>query len=439
MGRSGRQNFKWLLIFGLALAWSLPAVAADQITFMLKDGRNLRQGPQLTIKGAVPAGATVAIDPEFLKGHLGTPKPSAQRLKDFLLNPLSSPKGMRARRYFDSDVKRHLYDFFIPVRIVANDGSVVEGEMALPATFRSGKAKINIPDGYAPLRAEDRDSLAVSEGPKYSNETTTVAESCSTGCGATGEQGALGRATRDLKDVFAANSLQALRFIGDDLWEDYREFARGFSNQHGGGIDRGNAGRYKRLFVKSLVDKIGADKASRIIQALTAYGEAPHRADTETQIAELAAVARVVDNRGHNGFRADAKLITDIGLQGKVDRRMGAALAEWQFSVWNDSDESLVRLLKFHPDVTDPLTERRLLLSFVTIQKMAADQIEFRGSLADRRVRHYHANYVWPSWSRAKNKVANSVIRIKWAEGDYKDVNLNNQSGARHIFYAGLR
>jgi hypothetical protein len=428
----------WIaFLAAFSIAWDFaPEPEANkptgQISFTLKDTRNVRDD-RLQLKGRAKAGGKVTIDPKFLLKYFGTETPSIRQLRNLLFDPVSVSKRISPRRYFDPDAKRYLYEYFFPIRVENPDGSVAEGQMALAATFRTGNAKMNIPvEGQVPVITEDRETMAIIESRVKIVAEPPVARVCEE-CQKKRSNGPLGDLAEDMAPLIDG--------AAEGLWNEYVNFAREFSSRNSRAIQQ-RPHRLKKQFLSELVNRFGAERAGRIAQALTAFGEAPTRDHDAAQLAELAGVTRVIENRAKSGFRHDSRALRDIGLA-DADPRLSASLANWQFSVWNEGDNSLPRMLSFNPDIADPLTKRRMHLAFVAQGKMESGQIEFLGQMARPDVFHYHANYVWPGWSRAGNRVGQALIRVRdvRANGtiEFVDVDLSRQPGARHIFYAGLR
>lgn len=417
------------------VAVSAPVQTAGQapITFTIQESRNIRD-ERMRISGRAAVGARVSIDPAFLLQHLRSESPTPQQLKDMLYNPMSVAKRFGPKKYFDPDAQRELYEYFFPVRVENPDGTVVMGQMALASVFRSGDGKMDSPAGPAKVVAEteDREVMAPIESRSSSVVEVPVPKICEE-CQASRPRGPLAALADGLGPVIENQS--------ESLWRDYTDFAREFSTKYARGIPT-HPHRHKKLFLKELVERFGAETAGRIVQAVTAFGEAPHRDHEAAQLAELAAIIKVIENRATSGSRHNSRALLDIGLNG-ADKRLSAALADWQFSVWNESDNSLPRMLAFNPDTVDPLTRRRMYLAFAAQTKMATGQVEFVGAMGRNDMYHYHANYVWPRWSRSGNRVGQALVRVHDVRADgireVVEVDLNRQRGARHIFYAGLR
>jgi hypothetical protein len=148
----------------------------------------------------------------------------------------------------------------------------------------------------------------------------------------------------------------------------------------------------------------------------------------------LAAIMKVVENRTNAKFSHRSRVLRDIGISESANPRITNILADWQFSAWNDRDNSLARILNFNPEKSDASTREKMRLSFEAQQKMQDSEITFVGGMNNTRVLHYHANYVTPNWARRSNRIDAALINV-----DGTTVNLSQQSGARHIFYSGVR
>ena len=111
------------------------------------------------------------------------------------------------------------------------------------------------------------------------------------------------------------------------------------------------------------------------IASLTGFGESPYRNSEATQIAEISAVLKVIENRATSNFRSNSRTLRDIGVSEKLEPRLSTLLADWQFSVWNDKDNRLVRMLNFNPDNADKLTSKKMALAFEEAEEQRDDSI----------------------------------------------------------------
>ena len=185
------------------------------------------------------------------------------------------------------------------------------------------------------------------------------------------------------------------------------------------------------LFIKKLIDTFGQEDAATILAALTGFAESPSRASSVSQVAEIAAVLKVIQNRANNNYRTNSRTLRDIGITNAIPR-LSVILADWQFSAWNDRDNMLSRILNLNPESGDTESNRRVAMSFEAQQMMASGQVQFSGGMNNSRLMHYHANYVYPPWARSRAKVS-SIVVVNGVS-----VDLNAQRGARHLFYAGV-
>lgn len=367
----------------------------------------------------VMSDATLTLDENYLKEKLKTGRPTPAQVQELLLDP--SRFQLQPEHYYDSQRRRNVFEYFYPVQVKQANGVVITGRMALRADFFNGYLRLqNGSSASVPLElAMDSDAEVRGGYP---------CEQCSSSYH-----------QKKLKAVseFAENLISP-------LWQEYVNFAREFSLEHGSKIRANSAGYYKRLYLKKLVEKFGPAQAGQIIRVMTAYGEAPDRDEEDVQIAELAAIMKVIDNRVENGFWASpsSRLIRDCGREVTEDPYLRASLANGQFSVWNNNDQNLIRVLKFNPDSSQPAMKRRMVLAFSTQAKMERNEIEFIGGLAGSDVLHYHANYTWPVWARRSKAISQALVRVNSLEQGRSvsfEVDLNLLPGARHVFYEGLR
>ncbi|MGE3387299.1 MAG: hypothetical protein AB7K41_11270 [Bdellovibrionales bacterium] len=410
----------------------------NEFSFILKKSLNLRD-ENMKFQSSVRQTSKVAIDADFLKRTLGTHQPTDDQLREFFLNPSSVAPNLEPKRYYDSRAKRWRYDQFVPVHVQNADGNVTSGQMALGAAYRMGAVKMNLPKGAQPTAKEDeREAMAAAENRRQQQlqkeDAETAARTCVT-CSTTSTSNPLRK--------FEASAMSLNRYQGGALWDEYTTFATEFRKKHKTRIGRYNNGTYKRLFLKKLIGKFGEAKAALILQAMTAFGEAPTRFDDDVQIGELAAVIKVINNRANNSYySSESRILRDIGVQTSKDTRLSVILANSQFSAWNDGDNSLTAMLSFDPNKSDHLTKRRMAFAFAAQQMITENKIEFVGDMAKPDMHHYHANYVWPEWSSSRHRVQQPVVRIVTSvDGEPQetiDVDLSKQKGASHIFYAGV-
>ena len=432
---------------------------AFEFSFKVNRGLNLRDST-LKISPTDTKDSMVTIDPEFLKVNLDTDHPTSEQIKEFLTSPNRfSDEKVKPRKFFDSTAKVWRWDYFFPVNVKKADGSIVKGQMALPAAFRMGHVTLKMKEVqarrstatqkeslkiylqnedptqvspsvlYEMSRVEDEKQTPVAE---FKNEDAVAEGQVCQACymeASSSHNGQLQPIAMSKVEVQASKNLR---------WENYSEFAKNFSEKYRRKINSNSARVYKRLFVQSLIETFGPTEAGYMIQALTAFGESADRVDDNAQLAELAAVTMVVENRAQTNTFRKSRILRDIGVNQTVDARLSAALANGQFSVWNDGDNNLSRILAFHPEKSNPMAQRRMSMAFEAQQMMSNQEITFVGQMANPQIQHYHAEYTRPAWASSNHKITEAVVRIK-DENQYVDVNLAQQSGARHIFYAGLR
>lgn len=382
----------------------------------------------LNHKQFVEPGAEISIDPQFLFKIFQTASPTHDQVQRLLLNPEEATKGkVVTQSFLDTITGKTKNDYFFPVIIKSKNGTQTEGKMAFQAYFR---------DGQIELSESARSNYQINQNPDIAerkaalieqNRKMTEAGTC-TDCSPNGASGNLSDLTQ-LKQ--AVSQAPPVTSSTNNLWEKYTEFAREFTKKYPH-IKKSRAGYYKRLYVKSLIEKFGAQDAGLILAALTGFSESPSRENTDTQIAEIAAVLKVIENRTINSFRTKSKTLRDIGVSESEDKRLSVILSDWQFSAWNDKDNNLLSMLNFNPDKSDNGTKRRIALSFEAQRLMQQGSIEFIGNMNNPKLHHYHANYVNPSWSDSRRRVE-SKIKV-----NETIIDLNQQRGARHIFYAGI-
>lgn len=401
----------------------LPYSFTNSRTILLRNNR--LESPQV-----IEVGAEINIDRKFLLEHLGTDKPSQEQIQKLMLNPgeISNGKSENkivTERFIDFSNKKVKNDYFFPVTIKTKSGEFKTGKMALQAYVRKGLAEIKRKDGADPRHYQSPEITREMQTLIEQNKDITEAQIC-TSCSTK-----IINQMQDISNITKAIETN-LQTSSNVLWHKYKDFAREFSTIHRN-ISKANAGYYKRLFVKSLVERMGEKDAGVILAALTGFAEAPYRSSSPTQIAEIAAILKVIDNRANNNFRTKSRTLRDIGRSGNTDSRLAAVLADYQFSVWNDKDNSLTRILSFNPEAADNLTKRKMALTFEAQAMIQTGKIEFLGKMNDTRLQHYHANYVNPYWSRVNKKLNAPTIKV-----DGFEVDLSKQKGARHVFYAGI-
>ncbi len=374
----------------------------------------------------IEIGSKISIDPKFLLEHLKTETPSQELIQRLLLNPGEILKDRLAtQRFTDSYTGKPANDYFLPVRVQTKSGNAKSGKMALPSYNRKGMAELKRADGTDVSQHQSPEITAQMKFLIDQNKNTEAQSGCTDCAGKTQPP------TQALADL-ARRLNAAAKSSSNPLWEKYQNFAREFTtaNKH---ISRSRGGHYKRLYVKSMIEKFGAKDTGTILAALTGFGEAPVRSSSATQIAEVAAVLKVIDNRAENKFRKRSRTLRDIGISENADARLTTVLSDWQFSAWNDTDNNLRRILNFNPDTADSMTKRSIALSFEAQALMQQGKVEFIGKMNDSKLHHYHANYVNPKWNKDSARVAAPLIKV-----DGIEVDLSKQKGARHIFYTGI-
>lgn len=381
----------------------------------------------------VKKGSRISLDPEFLKKVFGTTTPTAEQIQQLMLNPEEASHGKVVTQSFkDTNTGQYKYDYFFPVIVVDEIGKMLKGQMALQAYFRSEFVEL---DG---LTIADDNSRVAYQSPQTSDRVRSlikqnrrVTEAAATDYCTTCSNNPRSGNIQDLSNLKDVINTATTSTSTHELWIKFNDFAREFAsnNKH---ISKSNAGRYKRLYIKSLIEKFGAKDAGIILTALTGYMESPHRQNIDVQIAEIAAVIKVIENRAQNRYKTKSKTLRDIGASQDLDARLSAILADWQFSAWNDKDNSLPRMLNYNPDTADTTTKRKLAMAFEAQKLMNEGNIEFIGKMNDSHLQHYHANYVSPSWSNSRKRVEPKV-KVNGVE-----IDLSKQRGAKHVFYAEI-
>lgn len=425
------MRLAWLKnsIFVFSLISLLAAgVWAEEIPYyFVTTAPTVLRNSQLQSPVTVPAGSVIRLDTAFLLANLGTATPTQDQVQRLLLNPGEASHGrIDAQRFYNIGSRRASHDYFFEVSVTRPDGQVSTGNMALQYYSRTGMLNLRRSDGVDPRTAQS--SETAEQLQSLQDQNRTEAERCDA-CDA-----ARLEPTRPIADiVHAIEGQSAAASPGANLWAQYQTFARDFTASHRN-ITRANAGRVKREYVRALIDRFGAATAGRMMTALTAFAEAPHRNGNDTQMAELAAVMKVVENRASSRYSRRSRTLRDIGVSTDTDARLTNILADWQFSAWNDRDNNLRKILSFSPDRSDNLTKRKMELSFEAQYLMNNGRVTFEGRLNDARVRHYHANYVTPNWARSSARINDATVVVNGTR-----VNLSRQRGARHLFYVGIQ
>jgi hypothetical protein len=402
------------------------SVYAAELPFIYSNTKSVHlRNNNLGNPEVIEAGAEITIDPKFLLQILGSENPTQEQVQRLLLNPGEASKDKIVTQQFrDINNGKPKNDYFFPVLVKNKKGELKSGKMAFSFYNRTGLLEIKRTDGADPtqfqssqITAQLRDLIA--------QNSTTEAQNCQL-C-----EAASNKPTQSISDLARALESSS-KESSNQLWAKYKDFTKEFTSANKK-IKKTNAGLMKRLYIKNLIEKFGQKDAGTILAALTAFAESPYRDKVNTQIAEMSAVLKVVDNRANNRLRGRSRTLRDIGLVEGVDSHIKVILADWQFSAWNDNDNNLLRILNYNPDTSDAMTNRKMAYAFESQKLMQDGKIEFIGKMNDPKLHHYHANYVNPNWDRAANRVNAPIIKI-----DGVPVDLSKQRGARHVFYAGL-
>jgi hypothetical protein len=405
------------------------AFAREPSPFYYYNNQKVRiRDAKLNSLSIVDSGAKIKIDPNFLLQTLGTENPTQDQVQRLLLNPEEASKGkIVTQKFYNNSSGTFRNDYFFDVQVETKDGKTLTGKMALQAYHRMGITEIKRTDGENPITHqpdETTEKVSLLQSQNMNLAEGRICQNCSAPANNPPAQ-SIAEIARVLEEGPKGNE--------NNLWQDFQNFAREFTLKNRT-ISRANAGTLKRLYLKELFEKFGLEKSAKILTALTGFSEAPSRSSYAAQIAEIAAVQKVIFNRAALNFRTRSRTLRDIGISESVNSIISTILADWQFSAWNDRDHNLIRMLNFNPDRADIMTKRSLMYAFESQDLIKNGQIKFLGKMNDSRMFHYHANYVNPSWERAANRVSSPIVQVN-------DIQINlaqNRRGPRHIFYAGI-
>lgn len=400
---------------------------ANNLPFYFENSRKIvLRNSNLRAPIMIEGGAKISIDSQFLLRNLGTETPTQEQMQRLLLNPGEASNGRIVTESFTNEyTNRRANEYFFPVTITTQSGEVRTGKMALNAYVRMGNTSLKRDDGADPTRFQTQRTTEQLQGLVEINRPTE-GQPCDTCSSAVPpiDTRPLSEVARSIESSYTSSS--------NELWNKYITYAREFTAANPN-ITRARAGYFKRLFIQGLVERYGAAEAGRILAPLTGFAEAPHRSDVETQVAEVAAVIRVMDNRAAVNFRSRSRTLRDIDVSESASPLLTNILADWQFSAWNERDNSLLRMINFNPDTADLSTKRKMMLAFEAQRLMTTGEVQFLGRMNDSRMYHYHANYVNPSWDRASARVTAASVRVSG-----ETIDITAQRGARHIFYVGI-
>lgn len=382
-----------------------PPQAPASSSYMFVNNRSVFiRNDDLTNPREVPVNSRITLDPKFVLETFRTNAPTREQIQRLFMNPGEFYGRIDARTFTATDGRRYS-EYFFPVQVQTPSGESRSGQMSLFTYNRMGYVELS---NGAPLAAPP----IPTQGGSAACTSCTVAPPSN---------------LSDISAVLNRNSRTSV----NPLWERYAEFARNFSRRHSP-ISKSQAGYYKRRYVKEMVDTFGAQDAGKILTAITGFAESPYRGTRELQMAETAGIIKVINNRANNHYRSRSRTLRDIGVLENADAHLVNVLADWQFSVWNERDNSLQRILNLNPDTADASTMHRLTSAFDSQHLMTSGQIQFLGRMNDPRLHHYHANYVAPVWASSRNRV-DALIRV-----GSQSIDIGRQRGASHIFYAGV-
>ena len=292
------MNAKHLLIFFIRIIALQMLIASfafaeeTQFTFSNNDTIILRDA-DLKNPQSIGENAVITIDPQFLLANLGTATPTQEQIQRLLLNPGEASGGkITTQQFFTPNSRRPHNDYFFPVQIKTADGQIKTGNMALDSYNRMGLLKLKRADGQDPRRFQSARTSEQMESLLNENRTHTESDGCAE-CAAARRDATI-RLSDSIREIATNPSLSQ-----SDLWNRYQTFAKNFLATNGKAT-RASAGTMKRLYVKSLVDTFGAHDAGLILASITSFAEAPHRNSNSTQMAEEAAVIKVLMNRARN-------------------------------------------------------------------------------------------------------------------------------------------
>jgi hypothetical protein len=382
------------------------AGSSQSITFITTNSVYLRDN-KLGNPIIIPANSEVSLDRQFVLDTFRTEIPTHEQVQRLFMNPGEFYGRVNTESFIDANTHKKKHDFFFPVSVKTPTGQITNGKMAVYTYNRVGLVELKDGKLSAPPRPTEGSSV---------------------GCAACSAPPSSSSSSGDLSAI--ANKIN--QNSSNPLWENYKAFAKEFTESNPN-IPKSQAGYYKRLYIWSLIQKFGVHDAGTILQAITGYAESPYRADRNAQLAEMAGIMKVIENRASNNYRMRSRTLRDIGIAEDADSRLVNVLADWQFSVWNEKDNSLVRILRFNPDTADSVTTSRLATAFDAQMMMNNGKIQFMGDMNESDLQHYHANYVAPKWAKPSRRVSPAIIKV-----DGVDVNLGRQHSPTHIFYAGV-
>lgn len=90
--------------------------------------------------------------------------------------------------------------------------------------------------------------------------------------------------------------------------------------------------------------------------------------------------------------------------------------------------------MSFSPDEVDGLSKKKMALAFEAQHMITNNRVQFVGNMNADNMLHYHATSTTPDWAVRSKIVGAPVVRV-----DGVDINLSQQRGTKHIFYAGVR
>jgi hypothetical protein len=430
------------------------------------------------------AGEKIRLAPEFLQAHFGSDKASPAQVRELLVNP-EKFTGFRQNSFYAPNARRDVTDWLYPVEIKRGD-KVIKAKMALRTNIKFNDLK---PDCAKEER--DRSVPAVREANREAVKET-VKETARTEAVVSLPEPCTKCSTAQRIGGFNKWGAELTKELDEDSpWDDYSDYARAFTEkyekqlgllkseradcerertrlrkEHGTCMrERSDCGslkypavcsladrrarNLKSAYVGGMVDRHGTKRAAKILELVTAFGETVNRADVGVQIADIAGVLKVIENRQATRYWGNSKasILEENGIDPEEDPRLRVILANRQFSAWNDNNNMLPRMLEFNPSTSDFDSRRRMSLAFVTARKIERNQISYLGGLNSPSVVHYHSTWVskpdeWTGAVRLPQAMVqisslDSSGRIRQSSYNLSDPGLFRRGDPHyHVFYA---
>lgn len=217
--------------------------------------------------------------------------------------------------------------------------------------------------------------------------------------------------------------------IAQELFARFNGFMIRFHQNHGNDN--------KADFLQNLFKEFTLQESGKIVLAMTAFGEAGARETFAKNLGDMGAVVKVIRNRsrGPGAFKR-ATVLGNLGLEVEATNAdLFAALADYQFSIWND--DYAHRLIGYRPQDAEALA--RMEMAFITVGLYFSGKILYGNGLENSDVWHYHNNHVSPNWADDAKKLEQPLVRVVLDQGKYEDVFPSSQNDPFHYFYRGIR